>query len=491
MLSMYKFHEVRRLSEAGMSRTKIAQKLKIDRKTVGKYLKLNAPPRYETRSSAGKVDHFSPYAEVAQSIVTVGGEDLTGSALYLLLVERGYVGSERTVDRRLAAMRSVNPKERFFAQVYEPGEQAQFDFKEKVTLPFRDGPRVIHLHFGTLPFSDAVMIKAFPFRTFEAFIDGIHSFFEHVGGQTKNVRIDNLSPCVKKVLKGSGRLYTDAFERAISYYGFGVLPCEPAKGNQKGDVERDIQTYARRIRLAVRLTGRVFENFSDLNEWLELLVARTRTASCRERLTVEQDKLKPLPSRSSDVLCRVVLTTATSFGTVRIGTSSYSVPDQAIGQSCRVELSGYEVLVFSITDNKKILARHLRKIDGENSILLEHVIRSLVRKPQAMVRWAHRDILFPVPAFGRFYAYLRTIDQASAERQFLCAANFIHYVSLSDIAVGMELVCEQKCSTPLDELKSLLGLNSSPITQTIAQPKIDPRLSQYDSLIPTLQETVA
>ncbi|MBK9039027.1 MAG: hypothetical protein IPL83_07690 [Bdellovibrionales bacterium] len=64
-------------------------------------------------------------------------------------------------------------------------------------------------------------------------MDGVHSFFEKIGGQTKNIRIDNLSPCVKRVKKDGGRDYTDAFNRAIKYYDFGVLPCSPGRGNEK------------------------------------------------------------------------------------------------------------------------------------------------------------------------------------------------------------------------------------------------------------------
>lgn len=32
-------------------------------------------------------------------------------------------------------------------------------------------------------------------------MDGVHSFFEGLGGRTKNIRIDNLSACVARVLE--------------------------------------------------------------------------------------------------------------------------------------------------------------------------------------------------------------------------------------------------------------------------------------------------
>ncbi|MBF0298108.1 MAG: hypothetical protein HQK51_05270 [Oligoflexia bacterium] len=36
------------------------------------------------------------------------------------------------------------------------------------------------------------------------------------------------------------------FIKATDYYDFKVLPCSPGKGNEKGDVERDIRTHAKK-----------------------------------------------------------------------------------------------------------------------------------------------------------------------------------------------------------------------------------------------------
>jgi len=60
----------------------------------------------------------------------------------LHIQEKGYTGSLRTVERRVAEIRSSKPKERFFEQEYCPGEQSQFDFKEKVAIPFKDGEHI-------------------------------------------------------------------------------------------------------------------------------------------------------------------------------------------------------------------------------------------------------------------------------------------------------------------------------------------------------------
>lgn len=495
MVTTYMFQRIRTLQAEGKSNRAIARELGLDKKTVAKYLKCNAPPRYTKRQAPTKEDPFAAFAAAARGHLALAPE-LTGPELYLLLLEQGYRGSERTVERRLGAIRAAKPKERFFEQVYEPGEQAQFDFKEKVTIPFLDGPRIVQILLGTFPFSDSAYAKAFPYLNFEAFIDGVHSTFEKAGGLTANVRIDNLSPCVAKIRSGSDRLYTAGFQRAIAYYGFGVLPCRPGKGSDKGDVERDIRTHSRRIRNAVRVTGRVFVDFDDLNGWLDAHMEKTRTQSSRDRLVVERAALLPLPPRDAAVLCKVETTPASSYGIVRMSKSAYSVPDEAIGVPCRVELSGFEAVIYRVGGDGEEIARHPRKPDGDSSIQIGHVLPSLIRKPGAMVRWAHREILFPLPGFRRFHEHLKTLDGVNAEREFLRAVNLVHHVQLADIGAGMELVVEAASTSPIADLKQVLGLGDKDVLASMkaaasTQPVINPELAQYDQLIPQLEEESA
>jgi hypothetical protein len=394
------------------------------------------------------------------------------------------------VDRRVNAIRGMQPKERFFEQEYEPGEQSQFDFKECVELPFVDGPRIANLHFGTLPYSDFCSVRGYPFKTYECYMDGIHHFFEQIKGQTDAIRIDNLSPCVSKVLTGDKRIWTANFARAIKHYGFKVLPCSPGKGNEKGDVERDIRTFSGRIRKLVKNQGLVFRDWEHLNSWLTEYMDSRRTESTLQRLSVEQKHLNPLVWADESVLCKIEESRATSHGTFRINKTAYSVPDEAIGVQCRAVMSAYEVKIYRLEGEKKCVATHPRKTEGEPSILLEHVLPSLLRKPHALIRWAHRDILFPKPAFRAFYKKLLAVDESDAPREFLRAVNLVQLVPLSEIEVGMELLLESKNPEPLfEQLKDLLLGSRKPapvieLTRRFEQKPLQLELAQYDKLIP-------
>lgn len=490
MVSIYMFQEIRNLHGQGKSQAAIARELKLNPKTVAKYVSSNTPPKYKRRAKSTRPDPLLGFEAKVKSWL-VRTPVLSDQEIYELLIPEGYTGSERTLNRRMKIWKKQEAGERFFEQEYAPGEQSQFDFKEKVILPFVEGDRLVNLHFGTLPYSDTCLVRGYPFKNYECFIDGVHRFFDTIGGMTENIRFDNLSPCVKKVLKGDERLYTDDFKRAVKYYGFGLLPCRPGKGSDKGDVERDIRTFANRVKNRVSHEGLVFRDWEHLNGWLVQYMGERQKPESLIKLEEEKKKLKVLPLPEEGVLCKIQMGPASSYGTIRFGKSTYSVPDSMIDKVCRTVIGPYEVhieITETILPTKEIVV-HPRKLDGEHSILLEHVLPSLIRKPHAMVRWAHRGLLFPAPICEKFYQNLKKIESYAAEREYLRAINLIQHTTLSEIITGMELVLETTSQTLFDDLRALLFGERRPadvigIMSRLNQSPLKPELSQYDSLIP-------
>ena len=293
---------------------------------------------------------------------------------------------------------------------------------------------------------------------------------------------------MKKVLKGSERLYTDDFKKATLHYGFGLLPCAPAKGSDKGDVERDIRTYASRIKNRVSHDGIVFKNFDHLNEWLLTFMKDRQTDKVKELFIKEQADLKVLAAKDEAILCKIHVIPVNGHGMVRINRSLYSVPDAWISKDCQVIIGAYEVQI-AVIGIKADRVVHVRKPDGEDSLKLEHVLPSLVRKPHAMVRWAHREILFPEQICHKFYDYLKKLEGYGAEREYLRAINLVLQISLSEIFAGMELVLESKSLKPFEDLRELLFGERRPgnvieLGEHLQMKPIKPELSNYDSLIP-------
>jgi transposase len=171
MISMHNFEKIRELARNGLKPAKIAAQLGINRKTVSKYLGSNSPPCYpKERDGRTREDHFLAYEERVKVLLRPPSE-LSNVEIFEMIKDEGYKGSERTVQRRIAELKSAQPKERFFEQEYQPGEQSQFDFKESVDIAFHDGVRKVQFVFGTLPCSDKYFIKGYP-RTNFAVIPG-------------------------------------------------------------------------------------------------------------------------------------------------------------------------------------------------------------------------------------------------------------------------------------------------------------------------------
>lgn len=488
MLSMYHFEKVRNLIAAGHNDSEIARTLKIHRTTVARYRSSNSPPVYTTRSRPTKADPSASFtSQMGKWIKDYPG--MSAWSIHQALAEQGYVGSLRTIERRIQDLKASQVKERFYEQSYSPGEQSQFDFKESIEIPFVSGPKICHLLIATLPHSDVFFAKAFPNKTYQAFAEGFHSFFERIGGVTENFRFDNLSPVVKKVLKGSERIYTSAFLRAKAHYGFGLLPCSPGKGNEKGDCERDIRTFARRIMERINLKGLCFKDFEDFNIWLGEFAESQLSPSSRERFSEEIKFLKPLARRDEHVLCHVHLSEANKYGTVRVAKRIFSVPDFAILRQVKVVISAYDVKIYLTSPRPDLIATHPLILENQSSILLEHSLHSLLRKPHAMVRWAHREILFPSPIFKKYYKYLQRRLGYGAESEYLKSLNLIQNYPLEELTAGIGLLLEAKSKNPFDDLKTLIALPDGSLAEhsswlTQCQPPINVELSFYDSLIP-------
>ncbi len=91
------------------------------------------------------------------------------------------------------------------------------------------------------PASNAAFCVPMPSENQECFLSGLKMLFEQAGGVPLSIRIDNLSPAVKKVRGSHGEAeLTDGFAAFQAYYGFDVQVCNPNKGNEKGHVERKV-----------------------------------------------------------------------------------------------------------------------------------------------------------------------------------------------------------------------------------------------------------
>jgi transposase len=98
----------------------------------------------------------------------------------------------------------------FVPQVHAPGREAEVDWGQAMVVLAGEATTV-HLFVMRASFSGAAFCQASLVETQQAFLEMHALAFEWFGGVFPEIRFDNLTSAVKKVLKGRRRIESDRF----------------------------------------------------------------------------------------------------------------------------------------------------------------------------------------------------------------------------------------------------------------------------------------
>lgn len=118
----------------------------------------------------------------------------------------------------------------------------------------------------SFPHSNMGYTQAFPSQNQECLLEGMKRIFEHMGGVPPRLRFDNMTTAVAQVLRGTERSLTEGFSRFMMHYRFQAEFCNPASGNEKGNVENKVG-YSRRNAFVPVPTITSFEKFNEEYLW--------------------------------------------------------------------------------------------------------------------------------------------------------------------------------------------------------------------------------
>ncbi len=190
-------------------------------------------------------------------------------------------------------------------------------------------------------------------------------------------------------------------------------PCTPARGNEKGKVERQIQ-YLRHAFFAAR----PFRDLDDLNaqfrRWRDDIAHQRRHPEQQDRtvadvLAEEQPRLLPLPVHpfETDVL-RAVRSGKTPY--VRFDRNHYSISHTHVRRPLTLVASATTVRVL---DGQTELARHQRSYDtGQTIEDAAHLEGLLAATHQANVHTARDRLRVAVPATATLFDRLAVRGEA-------------------------------------------------------------------------------
>jgi hypothetical protein len=257
--------------------------------------------------------------------------------------------------------------------------------------------------------------------------------FEHFGGvPVGQIRYDNLKPAVVKVLRGRNRIESDRFVAMRSHYGFDSFFCEPGLegAHEKGGVEGEVGRFRRRHLVPI---PRV-ESLSELNELLATadvaddqrrIAARTVTVG--EAFSAEAALLRPLPDERFDSTVELSAKVDTK-ARVCVRQAFYSVPARWARRRVTVRLGARRLEVIA---DGKVIAAHDRSLHkGTETLVLDHYLEVLERKPGAL---AGSTALAQARAWGafspaheRFWAEARRQLGDGAGTRALCRVLLLH-----------------------------------------------------------------
>lgn len=292
---------------------------------------------------------------------------LRATRLYQMIQARGFNGSVVQLRRVVATLRP-QPKEAFLRLQLLPGEQGQCDWAHFGEVRIGQAKRRLSCFVLTLSHSRALYLEFFFDQTLENFLRGhVHAFTDW-GHSPRIILYDNLKSAVLERLGEAIRFHPRLLELAAHYH-FQPRACRPARGNEKGRVERAIQ-YVRDSFFAAR----PFTTLEDFNrqalEWRDQIAHRRPWPGGGERTVAEafaeeRSCLVNLPINAFETdLVRPIHSGKTIY--VRFDLNDYSIPPDRVGRNLTLVASATTVRLL---DGSSEVASHRRSYDCRQLIL--------------------------------------------------------------------------------------------------------------------------
>lgn len=311
----------------------------------------------------------------------------TGRALFEELQCCGYSGSYSAVSRYISRWKERSAVTNVNACVplsFAPGEAYQFDWSTDYVILGEEIVTVKVAHF-VLCYSRKKFSWIYPNETQEMVFDAHVRAFRFFGGTPTRGIYDNMKTAVHKVLRGSGREWNTNFERLCAHYLIEPTACTPARGNEKGRVERQVEIDRQQF-LTPMPKGATLQELNDI--MMSRLITYNSTHKHPEynKKTLDEVFEEEQPFLvSSPVLfdsCKETDIKVSSTCLARYDCNSYSVHCSVAGKIVQCKAYADEVVFIY---NGEEVGRHSRKFTkGETIYDWRHYLPVLAHKPGAL-----------------------------------------------------------------------------------------------------------
>ncbi|WP_051533792.1 IS21 family transposase [Desulfitibacter alkalitolerans] len=394
------FVEANNLDKPNFS--EIARNLGVDRRTVKKYYE--GADKKERKKKKSIIDD---YYEIIKYLLSEGSSQVFYYKDHLFR----YLQREHGLKCTRNNFNYYILKNEEFAKYFKPkgnpnsvksetplGQQAQFDWKEKIKFQFNNGEEVV-LNVGSLVLS-ASRLKVWVIYlsvSLDCILDFLANAFETIGGVPQELVIDNATTMmIKARTETSDGTVNPKFQQFADDYGFKVFPCIAGRPNTKAKVESPMKVIDE-----IMAYNGVLNTLEELHEKLEKITNEANIRICQNTgiapilvYKKEKEHLSPLPQEkicSSYKLSSIKVNVNTN-ALIPYKKKMYSVPSALIGKKVTIQVIENNLHVYynkklitvhEIVENKKIiynehhhleiLKQTFRKHDGIEDYALKHL----------------------------------------------------------------------------------------------------------------------
>ena len=348
------------LHQRGVYVKDIAKELKVHPKTVSRALKRGSAPERERKKRGNQLDAYRA------TIDRLLAEGVWNAMVILREIQaEGYTGRITILRDYIRPKRALRPSRATVRFETEPGQQMQTDWGE-VIVEMAGQPVKVYFIVNELGYSRRFHFWCSNSLDAEHTYEGIIRSFEHFGGVTEQVLVDNQKTAVLEHPANGQPYFNERFVDLAGHYGFTPRACKPYRARTKGKDERMVGY----VKGNFFVRYRSFESWAHLNQlaeqWLreeaDQRVQNTVKEVVAERFERERPHLKPLPRVRYDT-AYFKLRRVASDAYVDVRGNRYSVPAELIGQRVAVRIGLDGALRIYLAE--KLVAQHLLRSKEE------------------------------------------------------------------------------------------------------------------------------
>ncbi len=349
MISVALYQTIQEWHGSGVGRREIARRLKIDVKTVRRYLrKIEAGILVPKRSSP--VSKLDPFLE---RITELAASGLTAWNIYVALREDpSFDASYELVKKRVAQLRQHEP--RVFERLQHlPGAEMQADFGELVRVQHQDHVVRVWAYVAVWPYSRFRYAEVVLDQSVPTFLSAMQNGIFAAAAIPERISIDNLGAAVLRE-----HFHERGYQREFSAFckHFDTLPnaVRPRTPTDKGAVENGVGVLKRSLK------GRTFETLEQLRRAVKAIIdeLNDRLSSLDHRRPndlILQERRLDLPERFPIASWSEHQVRTDCHVQVRL--NFYSVPYKLVGKVVVVRVDAETVTAYN---DFAVVARHER-----------------------------------------------------------------------------------------------------------------------------------